>query len=84
MKITYMFVFQSTNHCLPVNDFSAGSVDDDASRLHCPRAGPRPSGPRADPGPALKGQGRGQPFLIGSALGRPWLYSIPNIVGKHL
>jgi len=27
--------------------------------LHCPGAGPWPSGPRADPGPALKGQGKG-------------------------
>jgi hypothetical protein len=26
--------------------------------LHCPGAGPRPSGPGADPDPALKGQGR--------------------------
>ena len=53
-------------------------------RVHCPRAGPRPSGPRADPGLALEGQGRGQPFLLGSALGRPWPYSIPNIVRKYL
>ncbi len=42
--------------------------------LHCPRAGLRPSGPGADPGPALKGQGKGQQISLGSALGWPWPY----------
>jgi len=42
--------------------------------LYCPRARPQPSGPGADPGPALKGQGKGQQFVLGSALGWPWPY----------
>ncbi len=52
--------------------------------VHCPRAGPGPLGPRVGPGPALKGQGQGQLFWRGSALGRPWPYSISNIVRKSL
>ncbi len=42
--------------------------------VHCPRVGPWPSGPGADPGPALKGQGKGQQISLGSALGQPWPY----------
>jgi len=62
----------------------AGSVSFKGMGVHCPRAGPGPLGPRVGPGPALKGQGQGQLFWRGSALGQPWPYSISNIVRKYL
>ena len=58
------------------NPYKKGGCLDNHSNggLHCPRAGPQPSGPGANPGLALKGQGKGQQISLGSALGQPWPY----------
>ena len=40
--------------------------------IDCPRAGPVDLGPRAGPGPDLKGQGKGRLSLALALKGRPW------------